>query len=103
MAKRKKLVLSVQLLSMVCGFLVLLALYGCPSTPNYDSSYYDSSSAVSASMLYVPDGSQWKCATNKAPFAKRFFHTSVVFNDMMWVIGGRTSEKVALNDVWYVK
>ena len=51
------------------------------------------------------DGVNWTQATAAAAFSPRAFHTSVVFNNKMWVIGGsyddpETSEFTNINDVW---
>ena len=43
---------------------------------------------------------QWTQATASASFSTRRGHTSVVFNNKMWVIGGYTGSS-NLNDVWY--
>jgi leucine-zipper-like transcriptional regulator 1 len=50
-------------------------------------------------VWYTSDGTNWYCATNDAAFGLRGFHTSVVFNDKMWVIAGHTG--VPTNSVWY--
>ena len=42
---------------------------------------------------------QWTRATASASFSKRRVHTSVVFDNKMWVIGGYDTAN--LNDVWY--
>ena len=43
---------------------------------------------------------QWTRATASASFSKRRVHTSVVFDNKMWVIGGYNGSS-NLNDVWY--
>ncbi|MGA2141238.1 MAG: kelch repeat-containing protein [Brevinematales bacterium] len=45
-------------------------------------------------------GSGWACAASNAAFPARHCHTSVVFKNTMWVIGGYGNNG-ALNDVWY--
>ena len=50
----------------------------------------------------VADGVIWTQATGSAQFPARYSHTSVVFNDKMWIIGGAMSIG-DLNDVWYSK
>jgi hypothetical protein len=49
---------------------------------------------------YSSDGITWTQYTSSAGFPIRYGHTSVVYNNEMWVIGGQgsTSRK---NDVWY--
>src|SRR3989344_3570969 len=44
-------------------------------------------------------GSVWTQATSAAQWTTRYDHTSVVYNNLMWVIGGLSS--VRTNDVWY--
>jgi len=44
-------------------------------------------------------GESWTQVTAAAAFSARNFHSSVVFKDKMWVIGGRDSSST-LNDVW---
>lgn len=44
------------------------------------------------------DGTAWTEATANAAFSPRFLHTSLVFNNAMWVIGGLAG--TATNDVW---
>jgi PKD repeat protein len=58
---------------------------------------------------YSTDGVIWTQATDTAAFPPRFDHTSVVYGNRMWVIGGTTWVKTTpyhtsskmLNDVWY--
>ena len=53
------------------------------------------SSACSDSQL----GAEWTQATTNAQWLARAFHTSLVFNNQMWVMGGNTGS--LQNDVWY--
>jgi len=49
------------------------------------------------------DGVNWTCAQDSAPWIARAGHTSVVYNDKMWVMGGFSitgGNGVYLNDVW---
>jgi leucine-zipper-like transcriptional regulator 1 len=43
----------------------------------------------------------WIVATKSAEFPARMFHTSVVYGNRMWVIGGVGDQYHPLNDVWY--
>lgn len=45
------------------------------------------------------DGTNWECVNKEAEFSARYGHSSVVFNDKMWVIGGYTGQYC--DDVWY--
>jgi hypothetical protein len=51
------------------------------------------------------DGVTWRRATDEAPWSYRSSHTSLVFQDKLWVIGGFTgggfAGPVYLNDVWH--
>jgi len=40
-------------------------------------------------------------ATEAAPFSPRYDHTTVVFDDRMWVIGGYDEKHQFKNDVWH--
>jgi len=41
------------------------------------------------------------CVTAAAPWAARSGHSSLVYDNKMWVMGGWDSSAVRLNDVWY--
>jgi hypothetical protein len=43
----------------------------------------------------------WTEATSAATFSGRCGHSSVVFNNKMWIIGGYDTNFVLKNDVWY--
>ena len=51
-------------------------------------------------IWYSADGINWVEASDKARFDGRFSHTSVVFDNKMWVIGGFSSSNTYMNDVW---
>jgi leucine-zipper-like transcriptional regulator 1 len=53
----------------------------------------------SSDSWYSEDGISWVSATQQASFQSRSFHTSVVFDNKIWVIGG-DHMATALNDVW---
>jgi hypothetical protein len=50
-------------------------------------------------VWYSSDGVNWTRATDNAGWTARGDHTSVVFDNKMWVIGGWDNK--AKNDVWY--
>lgn len=50
-------------------------------------------------VWYSSDGIEWKLATANAAWSARVSHTSVVYDNKMWIIGG-TNEKGRVNDVW---
>ena len=56
-------------------------------------------------VWYSTDGVSWSQATASAAFTGRYGHTSVVYNNKMWVIGGYYDDYYSglhyLNDVWY--
>lgn len=47
------------------------------------------------------DGESWVEATNDAAFSSRQVHASVVYDNKMWVAGGRDTNDDYLNDVWH--
>ncbi len=51
-------------------------------------------------VWYSGDGTNWSCATANGGFPVRHAHTTVVFNNNMWIAGGVSSSGV-YNDVWY--
>ncbi|MGJ8660366.1 MAG: Kelch repeat-containing protein, partial [Cellulophaga fucicola] len=62
----------------------------------YDPSQLDSRKN---DVWYSTDGVTWTEATDDAGFIGRTSHSSVVFDNKIWVIGGHTGD--ALDDVWY--
>jgi len=46
------------------------------------------------------DGKNWTLTKDNAPWRARRGHTSVVFQDKIWIMGGATGEEIFLNDVW---
>ena len=62
-----------------------------------NSAVYDYSSGVIT--IGHPSGALWVQATASAAFSGRKWHTSVVFDIKMWVIGGFDGS--TKNDVWY--
>lgn len=49
-------------------------------------------------IWYSSDGANWTAATLDGPFSKRLGHTTIIFDDKMWVIGG--SGFLSNSDVW---
>jgi leucine-zipper-like transcriptional regulator 1 len=47
------------------------------------------------------DGVNWDLVTSSASWSARDRHTSVVFSNKMWVLGGTTSSTRHVNEVWY--
>ena len=54
------------------------------------------------SIDYISDGSVWVEATDSANWSERIYHSSAVFNDKLWVIGGHDGSN-RFNEVWYSK
>lgn len=53
-------------------------------------------------VWHSANGMDWELATASADFPARLKHSSVVFDNKMWVIGGQEEEAGApTNDVWY--
>jgi hypothetical protein len=48
-----------------------------------------------------PDGETWVREQEHAPWSPRSYHTSLVFNNRIWVIGGSGVSSGAARDVWY--
>jgi hypothetical protein len=63
----------------------------------------DQSGYSGSDVWYSGDGKNWTQATPFAGFLSRHSHSSVVFNNRMWVIGGYPQFPMseAGNDVWY--
>ncbi len=51
-------------------------------------------------VWYSTNGISWTRATEHAPWTARYGHTSFVYDDKMWVVGGKTSTGYK-HDVWY--
>ncbi len=47
-------------------------------------------------VWYSTNGVNWTCANESATWFPRFRHTSVVFDNKIWVLGGDNKK-----DVWY--
>lgn len=58
-------------------------------------------SQVFNDVWYSEDGIIWTQATASAPFLARYGHTSVPFDNRMWVIGGNDNAGGVFKDVWY--
>jgi len=52
-------------------------------------------------VWYSSDGANWICATESAGWSKRYYHTAVVFDNKIWVLGGNATDGSRKNDVWY--
>jgi hypothetical protein len=55
-------------------------------------------------VWYSPDGVNWTCATESAGWGRRAFHSSTVYNNRIWLIGGDTicyNSNSPCGDVWY--
>jgi hypothetical protein len=51
-------------------------------------------------VWYSTDGVNWTCATNSAEWSPRAGHTSIVFDNKIWVLGG-IDEQGTKGDVWF--
>ncbi len=63
----------------------------------YDSGAYHFFNDV----WYSADGVTWTQATANAGFSPRSSHSSVVFDNKMWVIAGQGSWSALKNDIWF--
>ena len=50
---------------------------------------------------YTEDGTTWTQATAAAPWYPRHGHSSVVYDNKLWIAGGQTADYVTLDDLWY--
>ena len=80
-----------------------------PAIDNFAMSYYQLSIAIPNETLSVNaydttytsiEGGNWTQATYSAGWSPRYGHSSVVFDNKMWVLGGEGEDDVR-NDVWY--
>ena len=60
----------------------------------------DNSSDFTNDVWSSSDGINWTQATANAPWTARYGHTSVVFNNKMWVLGGFDTSRSRTSDVW---
>lgn len=51
-------------------------------------------------VWFSSDGINWTCVTDSAQWSRRELHSSVVFANKIWVLGGLT-DKGSTSDVWY--
>jgi hypothetical protein len=49
------------------------------------------------------DGISWEKITSQAPFPPRSDHQAIVFNNRLWVIGGKKDVYSSYNDIWYTE
>jgi len=67
----------------------------------YIMGYFEVSGGVGGNVWSSVDGTTWVPETNYYPyFSNRFDHSSVVYDNRMWVIGGTTSA-LPISDAWY--
>jgi len=56
-------------------------------------------------VWYTADGTNWFSSTTNASWSRRSHHTSIVYDDKMWIIGGNTNmfsdSNADMNDAWY--
>ena len=52
-------------------------------------------------VWYSTDGVNWTQATDDADWTVRYAHTSLVYDNKMWVLGGNNINDDLLNDAWY--
>jgi hypothetical protein len=64
-------------------------------------SVYEMGSYSMRDVWSSPNGVTWTSATLAAAFLERWYHTSVLFDNKMWVIGGEPDSYENGNDVWW--
>lgn len=64
--------------------------------------YEDSERTLHNDVWCTPNGRDWTCVIEHAPWSARAHHQAIVFNNKIWVIGGgrRFPELHTCNDVW---
>lgn len=69
-------------------------------TENY---YFGDSTSLKNDVWCSSNGKEWKLVTQTAAWAPRAYHSAVVFNNKIWVMGGGNyvPEYKAYNDIWY--
>ncbi|MDH5683494.1 MAG: T9SS type A sorting domain-containing protein [candidate division WOR-3 bacterium] len=56
---------------------------------------------VFLSPIFIFAQMEWICATDSAGWSKRSDFSSVVFNNKIWILGGRNARDSCKTDVWY--
>ncbi|MGA2141237.1 MAG: kelch repeat-containing protein [Brevinematales bacterium] len=87
-------------MKIIMPLFLFTIIISCSSLLSLNDKLPGNSGSPSGTGDQYPDGSYWVCAVTNAAFPARYGHTSLVFNNMIWVIGGYTSSGVT-NDVWY--
>jgi hypothetical protein len=64
--------------------------------------YFDGDEYLLNDVWYSEDGRDWTQAAGHAPWSPRAFHTALVFDGKLWVMGGGNywPSPSAVNDVW---
>jgi hypothetical protein len=57
-------------------------------------------STVLSDIWVSPNGGQWLEITSNAIFGARYMHTTIAYNNKLWVIGGYDINNNPLTDVW---
>jgi formylglycine-generating enzyme required for sulfatase activity len=64
--------------------------------------WWNGSSWISMNdVWYSADGSTWTQATGGSPWQARRYHSCIVYDNKMWLMGGRVNVFAMVNDVWY--
>ena len=66
----------------------------------YLSGGIDSAGTSSGNLWESNDGLTWTPVLSDAPWGARSEHQMVVFNNRLWVIGGKAADGTVLNDIW---
>ena len=66
----------------------------------YLSGGIDSAGTSSGNLWESNDGLTWTPVLLAAPWGARSEHQMVVFNNRLWVIGGKAADGTVLNDIW---
>jgi len=71
-----------------------------PLVLKYDNKIWGMASGLMNSVYQSFDGVNWIPVTNSVPWQVRSYSAGVVYNDRMWLMGGRVNGNTCVNDVW---
>src|SRR3989344_1039444 len=72
-----------------------------PKIVNVDDSVRKGSGIENIINTSSQIGVEWVQVAANAPWTPRGNHTSIIFDDKLWVLGGYGSDRKYKNDVWY--
>ena len=97
MARRNWFVAGILILA--AWGMVSISFQGCSTTPAAPVTVTQGVTLIATPPPSTVAGRDWTYATLGAAFSNRYGHASVVYNNLMWVIGGFDGVYY-VNDVW---